>query len=401
MSDVASVFPLVMTAAIASIVPGWDLFVGFVKTGLNLLAETTNSAGLAIIIFTIIVKLLVTPLTVRSLKSSRAMQDLQPKIKALQKRYGDDRQKVSAETMRLYQEHGVNPLASCFPMLAQIPIFIGLYQAIDGLSKAGESYFAQPFMWLPSLGGADPLHILPFVAAFFQLIQTRMSMPTGKNRPTDPQQAMMLQMMQFLPITVIVFGWSFASGPVIYWATQSIFGAVQQYFITGWGALRDWLPFLPEVTRYTPPTHEEEYDESKVIVTSSNGERKSPQGGGLWGLINRQVQKIEEQQRHAPDNGRDVPAPRGKDGVAATAAAAGDKRKPRQGAQVVANERATAVEDAPARRSARIVYTNAAQAPGKGRQPAPDPHGEATDVAEGAATQGPSSGGSRRGRNRR
>lgn len=280
----------------ASIVPGWDPFVNLIKGGLNFLADSTGSAGLAIILFTIIVKLVLTPLTVKSLKSSRAMQDLQPKIKALQKKYGNDRQKVSAETMLLYQQHRVNPMAGCLPVLLQIPVFIGLYQSIDQLSREGAGKFAESFLWLDSLAAPDHLHILPFVAAGFQLIQARMSMPTGKNRPTDPQQQMMLQMLQFMPLTVIIFGWSFASGPVIYWATQSVFSAVQQYWITGWGALRDWLPFLPEVVRYTPKT-EEELDaiaESKVVVAGS-GDDATPAAGGLWGLVNRQMQKVEQQ----------------------------------------------------------------------------------------------------------
>jgi YidC/Oxa1 family membrane protein insertase len=295
---------------LASFVPGWDTFVGFIKVGLDWLANLTGSAGLAIILFTIFIKLLVTPLTIKALRSGRAMQELQPKIRALQKRYGNDRQKISAETMRLYQEHKVNPMAGCFPMLVQIPVFIGLYQAIYGLSQQGTGEFAQPFLWMPSLAAPDHLHILPFVAAIFQLIQTRMSLPTGKYKTDDPQQKMMNQMMQFMPIMVIFFGWSFAAGPVIYWATQSIFSAVQQYFITGWGSLREWLPFLPEVTRYTPPLPDA-IEEDKVIVTGSDeGSRPAPTGGGLWGLLNRQIQKVEEQrQATAPSGDGDGKSP--------------------------------------------------------------------------------------------
>ena len=82
------------------------------------------------------------PLTVKSVRSTYAMQELQPKIKELQKRYGKDRQRISQETMRLYQEHGVNPAAGCLPMLMQIPIFFGLYFAIQSLSKSGVGVFA-------------------------------------------------------------------------------------------------------------------------------------------------------------------------------------------------------------------------------------------------------------------
>lgn len=279
---------------LASFVPGWDQYVGLITTGLNFLARVTGSGGLAIILFTIFIKLILTPLTVKSIRSSRAMQDLQPKIKALQKRHGNDRQKLSAETMKLYQAHKVNPMAGCLPMLLQIPVFIGLYTGIRDLATQSTGAFTEPFLWLPSLATPDPLHILPFVAAFFQLIQTRMSLPTGKMKPTDPQQQMMSQMMQVMPLTVIFFGWSFYSGLVLYWATQSVFSAVQQYYITGWGALREWLPFLPEVVRYTPPDPDE-IDEEKVIVTGADGSPVQANGGGLWGLINRQIQKVEQQ----------------------------------------------------------------------------------------------------------
>jgi len=283
----ANLFPLVS-------IPIWNQFVDLMKFGLTTLANITGSPGLAIIIFTVLIKLVLTPLTLRTIKSQRAMQDLQPKIKALQKRFGSDRQKLSAETMRLYQEHNVNPTASCLPILFQLPIFWGLYQSLDQLSKTTDGPFQQSFLWLTSLGAPDALHIMPFVAAFFQLLQTRMSMPTGKYKSTDPQQKMMTQMMQFLPITVIFFGWNFPAGLVLYWATQSVFGAVQQYWITGWGALREWLPFLPEVVRYTPPDPDE-IDESRVIVTGADGERPVLKQRGLMGLISKQIEKVEQQ----------------------------------------------------------------------------------------------------------
>jgi len=263
-------------------IPIFQQFIELMKLGLTTLANLTGSPGLAIIIFTVLIKFALTPLTVRTIKSQRAMQDLQPKIKALQKRHGDDRQKLSSETMRLYQEHSVNPMASCLPIVLQLPIFWGLYGSLSQLTHTPGSPFQDSFLWLPSLGLPDPLKIMPFVAAFFQLIQTRMSMPTGKFKPTDPQQQMMTNMMQFMPLMVIFFGWNFPSGLVLYWATQSVFGAVQQYFITGWGALRDWLPFLPEVVRYTPPDPDA-IDESRVIVTNADGTRPALQQKGFWG----------------------------------------------------------------------------------------------------------------------
>lgn len=283
-------------------IPLWDQFVGLMKASLEFLARTTGSPGLAIIIFTVFIKLVLTPLNIKTIKSQREMQNLQPKIKALQKKYKDDRQKLSAETMRLYQEHNINPMASCLPIVFQLPIFWGMYGSLRALSSTVGGPFQDPFLWLPSLGHPDPLHIMPFVAAFFQLIQTRMSMPTGKYKPTDPQQQMMTQLMQFLPITVIIFGWGFPSGLVLYWATQSVFGAVQQYFITGWGALREWLTFLPEVNRYTPPDPDL-VDESALVAREGGAPALKK---GFWGAVSRQIEKVEEQRAaQAVANGAD------------------------------------------------------------------------------------------------
>jgi len=273
-------------------IPFWSQYIDFMKSILEFLADKTGSPGLAIIIFTVLIKLILTPLNVKTIKSQREMQNLQPKIKALQKRYKDDRQKLSAETMRLYQEHSINPMASCLPIVFQLPIFWGMYASLRALASTPGGPFQEPFLWLPSLGHPDPYHIMPFIAAFFQLIQTRMSMPTGKYRPTDPQQQMMTQLMQFLPITVIIFGWGFPSGLVLYWATQSVFGAVQQYFITGWGALREWLPFLPEVTRYTPP--DPDLVDESALVARADGESPALKKG-LWGAVSRQIEKVEAQ----------------------------------------------------------------------------------------------------------
>ncbi|MCA9864119.1 MAG: YidC/Oxa1 family membrane protein insertase, partial [Thermomicrobiales bacterium] len=95
--------------------PIWDQYVHLLVLALDGLADVFHSAGVAIIAFTIIVKTLMLPLTVKSIRSSKAMQDLQPKIKELQKKHGSDRQRISQETMALYQQYQVNPMAGCLP----------------------------------------------------------------------------------------------------------------------------------------------------------------------------------------------------------------------------------------------------------------------------------------------
>ena len=235
-------------------IPVWSQYVNLLERVLDFLASTFNSGGIAIIIFTVIVKTLLLPLTIKATRSSKSMQELQPKIKELQKKYKTDRQRLSQETMALYQQYSINPLAGCLPMIIQIPIFFGVYRAIANLSSGNVEGFSgawtQGFLWLDSLNQADPYKILPIMAGAFQFIQTRMSRPAGMGKAADPQQAMMNTMMNFMPLMVVIFGWTFAAGPVIYWVTQSVYSVVQQWLITGFGALKDWFPWLPELPEH-------------------------------------------------------------------------------------------------------------------------------------------------------
>jgi YidC/Oxa1 family membrane protein insertase len=250
--------------------PGWNAFVDLLEKSLDFLARTFNSAGLAVIVFTVIVKTIMLPLTIKATRSSRSMQELQPKIKELQKKYKNDRQMLSQETMKLYGQYGVNPMAGCLPILIQMPIFFGLYRAILHLSNNNtgfeiSEYWSGGFMWLDNLATADPWHVLPVLAGIFQFVQTKMIRPANQGPISDPQQRMMNSIMNFLPITVVLFGWTFASGPVLYWVTQSVYSVVQQWLITGWGSMLDWFPFLPDLPEhrrlgYKPPRDPEELE---------------------------------------------------------------------------------------------------------------------------------------------
>lgn len=275
--------------------PVWSQFVGAIEFGLRYLADFFGSAGLSVIVFTVLFKTLLLPLTIKSVRSMSSMQELQPKIKDLQKRYAKDRQKLSAETMKLYQEHGVNPASGCLPMILQIPIFFGLYFAIRHLSQAGVGVWGQGFLWLPSLAKSDPYHVLPLAAGAFQFVQTKMARPANQPKAADPQQQMMNSMMMFMPLMVVVFGWQFAAGPVIYWAVSAIYSAIQQWFITGWGSMLDWLPFLPDLPEHRRLGYEAP-EKRAARREKAGGEQK-----GLFGMINRQiqgqVQKVDEQHK--------------------------------------------------------------------------------------------------------
>ncbi len=230
----------------------WNLLlVHPLERGLTFLASDLGlGAGLAIIVFTIAIRLILLPLTIQQLRSQKVLQRLQPEIKALQKKYGNDRAKVQEATMALYREHGYNPAMGCLPLLLQMPVLFAFYAALRNLGQHSEA-FQQPWLWLHSLEQPDVFHIgpqgiglgpgpgtnlpfiLPILAAATQWVQQRMMTP-----PTDdPQQRMQNQMMQLMPLMVLWFGLSFSAGLALYWVTQNLVGIVQQYFLTGWGSL--------------------------------------------------------------------------------------------------------------------------------------------------------------------
>ena len=286
----------------------WNSFVDLITWGLVSIADFTGNGGLAIILFTVLIKTVLLPLTIKSVKSTAAMQELQPRIKELQKKYGKDRQRLSQETMQLYAEYNINPAAGCLPMLLQMPIFFGLFFAIRNSAQGGEGHFADSFLWLGSLAEADQFELLFFpiaplaiLAGIFQFVQMRMMRPRNQGKVTDPQQAMMQMMMNFMPLMVVVFGWNFPSGVVLYWAVQSIYSVVQQWFITGWGAIGDWAPWLPELPEHRRLGHRKP-SKSNVVVSG-----KPVQQRGVMGWMQRQASQMEEkkaQRDAAPRPGR-------------------------------------------------------------------------------------------------
>lgn len=185
-----------------------------------------GSYGLGIIIVTIIVRLVLLPLNVKQLKSSKAMQDVQPELKELQKKYSskdaNTQQKLQKETMALFQSHGVNPLAGCLPIFVQMPVLIAIYHAISRT----EEIKLHDFLWF-QLGQPDPYFILPIIAAGATFLQQKLMMagsPAGQN----PQ---MLVMMYVMPIMIGVFAVFFPSALALYWVVGNIFMVAQTIFI--------------------------------------------------------------------------------------------------------------------------------------------------------------------------
>jgi YidC/Oxa1 family membrane protein insertase len=244
--------------------PGWDLLTGALGSVLNffysILPEGIGSPryGIAIIMLTLAVSLLMFPLTVKQTRSMKAMQEIQPEVKKLQKEYKEDRQELNAKLMELYQERGVNPAAGCLPMIVQMPIWFALFSVLRVSEEGLKSGKPVPNPLAEDLLAGDPiflgmnLQIKPSEAAaggFVELIPYLIlilivvaagyyqSMQTMRRRKDDAAQTQQQQSMQnamrFLPILFGVFSWNFPTGLVLYFATSNLFRVGQQAYTLG------------------------------------------------------------------------------------------------------------------------------------------------------------------------
>ena len=239
-----------------------------------------GNTAIGIILFTIAIRFLLLPLTLKAVRSSRAMQQLQPLIKEINGRSEyktkpgerlspEKSQKKQAEIMSLYSEYSVNPAAGCLPMLIQIPVFFAVYAAVTrsvGSTDAGISFIQHAWgvfapsaaqqasqvalnnggiLWIHDLTQPDPTHVLPVLMVLFQFMTQRMAMPKGGG--ADEQQRRINSIIQWTPLIFGITALSFPTGPVIYWVTTNLFSTIQQFFITGFGSLTDipGLGFLP------------------------------------------------------------------------------------------------------------------------------------------------------------
>lgn len=205
----------------------------------------------SIIIFTIIVKLLLFPLTLKQLKSTKEMAEIQPKIKEMQEKYKNDKETLNIKTMELYKEHKINPLGGCLPLLIQMPILFGLFAVLRDpilyvfttpeLKTAGELAMNSPFLWMPNLVDPDSLAniikggaffsklpgLMPIIAAVLTYVQMK-TMSSGQSQSND-QMKMMNNMMPFM---ILWFGTQMSGGLVLYWAVSTLFQLVQQIMIS-------------------------------------------------------------------------------------------------------------------------------------------------------------------------
>ena len=176
--------------------------------------------GLAIIVLTLIMRMLMLPFNILSFKSARAMQKIQPQLQSIREKYKNDPMAVNRETMALMKQHNANPLSSCLPMLIQIPVFFALWRTIGSSIEI----YQQPFFaWITDLSAHDPFFIIPVLMGITMFLQQKMTPTT-----MDPAQQ---KILNFMPIIFSVFMLSLPSGLTLYNFVSSLFGVVQQYFL--------------------------------------------------------------------------------------------------------------------------------------------------------------------------
>lgn len=256
----------------------WDLLIvtPFTNLLLWIYGLLGQNFGLAIILFTILIRLITWPLTAQQLKGAQAMQELQndKEWQAIQKKYAKDREKLAQEQMRLYKERGINPFGSCLPTLIQFPILIGLYQSLIralastpyGLLQLGRSIYPflnataliplnSRFLWMDlgrpesipiTLGGTSiAIPTLAIIVAVTTYLQTKLTMPPSPSNPSDPtaaQTAMLGNTMSiYMPLLLGYFALTFASGLSVYFIVSNLLG-ILQYAMMGKVNWRNLIP---------------------------------------------------------------------------------------------------------------------------------------------------------------
>lgn len=238
--------------------------------------------GFAIIVFTLLIKILTLPLTISQIRGMQAQKEMQPKIQELQKKYKGDREKIAAEQMKLYQEAGINPLSGCLPLLVQMPVLIGLYAA---LVTIGPLLTNSRWFWIPDLGfptynlGLGWLStefaagnytllisylILPILLMVSQVwMQKMMTPPT-----TDPQMKSMQQVTMMMTVMFGFFTLQVPAGLTLYWVTSNLLQMLQQWIFTRVG-------ISPPVTAMTTATVSPSVNGASSDSSSTNGKSTS------------------------------------------------------------------------------------------------------------------------------
>lgn len=212
-----------------------------------------HNLGWSIIVLTLLVQIILFPLSLPALKSAKKMQELKPHLDKLKAKHKDDKVKLQQAQLDLYKQHGVNPASGCLPQIVRMVILIALYQVFIGLLNSGQingTRFATSFFWL-DLAKPDPIYVLPILAAVSQLIFSLMMSAGVEHHLEDPEAkkkkaeednlematALQQQMIFMMPIMTGLVALRFPSGLALYWVTSTVVSAIQQYIVSGPGGL--------------------------------------------------------------------------------------------------------------------------------------------------------------------
>ncbi|OGN01274.1 MAG: hypothetical protein A3G51_01575 [Candidatus Yanofskybacteria bacterium RIFCSPLOWO2_12_FULL_43_11b] len=197
--------------------------------------------GLAIIVLTTLIRIMFFPLSIRTVRSQKALNQLNPKIQEIKQKFKGDKSAQSAETMKLYKENNINPLAGCLPLLIQLPILIALYQAFIAGLKPENLNMLYGFVSNPgvvnkiSFGFIDTTSKMPLLAILAGAAQFIQAWATkAQNQDSNPNKEMAAlnsQMLYFFPVMIIIIGWNLPAGLVLYWITTTVFSILEQLYI--------------------------------------------------------------------------------------------------------------------------------------------------------------------------
>ena len=271
-----------------------DLFINPLINALVLLnIVVSGNFGLSIILFTILLRIVTIPFTIRQLESTKAMQAAQPEMQTIQKKYKDPKRRQE-EMVKLYREHNINPLGCFMPMLIQMAVFIALYRALAHLvggspeSLVGLSQRLYPigvlqeqiplnqsFLWM-NMGEADTTFILPLIVGLSTYVQQRMTITPN----ASPQQQQQQQMMTWLlPMMLVFFTLNLPAGVGVYWVVSNVFSLIASYYVYGRRILswRQLLPMPPESQAPAAGRKEHKPDiEAEAAEVESEEEPEAP-----------------------------------------------------------------------------------------------------------------------------
>jgi len=198
-------------------------FFYFIHSGIHTVIPNNDiSFGLAIILFTIIIRIILLPLSIKQTRSTAKMGLLQPEMKKVQEKYKKDPQKSQQEVMKLYKENGVNPMGGCLPMLVQMPILFALYGLFNNLNMQGAG-----FLWMADLTKPDPMYILPVLSMVTTYFSSKLMQPPGNGPQSKQSSTMTVGMAIFMGFMSL----QFKGALVLYWVIQNVVQVIQTLVI--------------------------------------------------------------------------------------------------------------------------------------------------------------------------